>query len=218
MTRRQKIDVFFVNFLPSHGSWVHDVEFFIQNSDGKTEGEMKANKYLISLVSEVFRAQFFGELAEPSKKEEEEGITRIVVEDATFAGFSTMIRFMYSGDESIVSSINDLDLLFEIFRLLDKYLLPDLKSMVETTIEKIPLSLNNYAEVIRIISRHEELLPFENLCWELGERCVSAVKKELKSADDCAKFWLTDYKDDTLTKLALMQKIGMCVKCSPPKF
>ena len=51
----------------------------------------------------------------------------------------------------------------------------------------------------------------------LSARCVAAVKKEWKSADDCVKFWLTDYNDDTLTKLALMQRMGMCLKCSPPK-
>ena len=31
-----------------------------------------------------------------------------------------MIEFMYSGKESIVSSIQDLDLLFEVYRMADK--------------------------------------------------------------------------------------------------
>ena len=48
-------------------------------------------------------------------------------------------------------------------------------------------------------------------------RLVLAVKKEWRSADDCVKFWLTDYNDDTLAKMALMQRMGMCLKCSPPK-
>ena len=35
-------------------------------------------------------------------------------------GFKTMVQFMFSGKETIVTSIQDLDLLFEIFRLADK--------------------------------------------------------------------------------------------------
>ena len=33
-----------------------------------------------------------------------------------------MVQFMFSGKETIVTSIQDLDLLFEIFRLADKVL------------------------------------------------------------------------------------------------
>ena len=35
-------------------------------------------------------------------------------------GFKTMVQFMFSGKETIVTSIQDLELLFEIFRLADK--------------------------------------------------------------------------------------------------
>jgi hypothetical protein len=31
-----------------------------------------------------------------------------------------MVRFIYSGEETIITSLRDLDLLFEIFRLADK--------------------------------------------------------------------------------------------------
>ena len=35
-------------------------------------------------------------------------------------GFEAMIKFIYSGDQNIITSIQDLDLLFEIYRLADK--------------------------------------------------------------------------------------------------
>ena len=35
-------------------------------------------------------------------------------------GFDTMVRFIYSGEETIITSLQNLDLLFEIFRLADK--------------------------------------------------------------------------------------------------
>ena len=47
-------------------------------------------------------------------------------------------------------------------------------------------------------------------------RCVISLKKEWTSTDD---FLFTDYKDDTATKLLLVEKMRalLCPKCSPPK-
>jgi len=35
-------------------------------------------------------------------------------------GFDTVMQYIYSGDETVVISLGDLDLLFEVFRLADK--------------------------------------------------------------------------------------------------
>ena len=35
-------------------------------------------------------------------------------------GFEAMIKYIYSGDEKIITSIQDLDLLFDLFKLADK--------------------------------------------------------------------------------------------------
>jgi hypothetical protein len=38
----------------------------------------------------------------------------------TLQGFQTVVSYIYSGDETIISSLQDLDLLFEIYLLADK--------------------------------------------------------------------------------------------------
>jgi hypothetical protein len=35
-------------------------------------------------------------------------------------GFDAVMQYIYSGDETVVISLGDLDLLFEVFRLADK--------------------------------------------------------------------------------------------------
>ena len=35
-------------------------------------------------------------------------------------GFEAMIKYIYSGDQKIITSIQDLDLLFDLFKLADK--------------------------------------------------------------------------------------------------
>jgi hypothetical protein len=38
-------------------------------------------------------------------------------------------------------------------------------------------------------------------------RCALAVKQEWRSAEDCIKFWSTDYKDNSTDKMTLMQQL-----------
>ena len=49
-------------------------------------------------------------------------------------GFDSMIKFIYSGDQKIITTIQDLDLLFEIYRLTDKVKLIALLSLRTTSI------------------------------------------------------------------------------------
>ena len=201
----------------SFGSWVRDVKFVVKDADGKVAGEIQASKVLLSLVSEVFRTQFFGTMSE-EKRDTEDDITTIVIEDTSFTAFRSLIGYIYSGDEASLRSLKDLNLLFEIFQLADKYLLFTLKTLVKTIIEKFPLSLHNYAAVFKIIAHHENLLPFEDLCRELSGRCMMAVNSEWTAPADCIKFWSQDSKDDTATKLMLVQKMSqLCFTCSPPR-
>jgi hypothetical protein len=40
-----------------------------------------------------------------------------------------MIRYIYSGDETIVTTVQELDVLFELFRLADMYIITGLKGL-----------------------------------------------------------------------------------------
>jgi hypothetical protein len=47
---------------------LQDVKFVINNNSGEIEGELKAHKLILSLLSEVFERQFYGPLTESSKQ------------------------------------------------------------------------------------------------------------------------------------------------------
>jgi len=50
------------------GGKLQDVNFVILDERGDIKGELKAHKFILSLVSEVFQAQFFGPLAAGNKE------------------------------------------------------------------------------------------------------------------------------------------------------
>jgi hypothetical protein len=47
---------------------LQDVKFVIMGKSGEIEGELKAHKLILSLVSEVFERQFYGPFAESNKQ------------------------------------------------------------------------------------------------------------------------------------------------------
>jgi hypothetical protein len=50
------------------GGKLQDVNFVIMDKSGEIQGELKAHKLILSLVSEVFERQFYGPLAESNKQ------------------------------------------------------------------------------------------------------------------------------------------------------
>jgi hypothetical protein len=47
---------------------LQDVNFVIMDKSGEIQGELKAHKLILSLVSEVFERQFYGPMAELNKQ------------------------------------------------------------------------------------------------------------------------------------------------------
>jgi hypothetical protein len=61
------VDKIFPSLLGVNGK-LQDVKFVIMDKSGKIEGELKAHKLILSLVSEVFERQFYGPFAESNKQ------------------------------------------------------------------------------------------------------------------------------------------------------
>jgi hypothetical protein len=199
----------------------HDVVFLILDEDGNMEGQIKAHKIMLSRASKIFRAQFSGPFAELNKQEN--GVTQVEIRDTSLTAFQAMIQFMYtesssSWDESVKEN---LDLLFQLLCLAEKYFLDHMKTLVEVWLEYFYVSVKNYAVVFRAIAKYQHLLGFDELCSKLSKRCALSVMREWKSVQDSALFWSTDYDDDPSLKQALMQRIGelaatKCTTCDHP--
>ena len=57
------VDKIVFSQLLGQGGKLQDVKFVIMDGSGEIQGELKAHKLILSLVSEVFERQFYGLLA-----------------------------------------------------------------------------------------------------------------------------------------------------------
>jgi hypothetical protein len=135
-------------------------------------------------------------------------VTRIEINDFSLKGFTALLNFIYSGEETVIMKTQDLEELFELYNLAEKYFLTELKTLVSKTMQNLPFSVKNYAAVFTTVAKYENLLHTEELCQDLLKRCASAVKKSWWTVDDSTSFWSADYNDDVSLKAALLQKIS----------
>ncbi len=130
------------------------------------------------------------------------------IRDTPFAAFEAVIRYIYTDDETDICDIDDLDLLFRIYCLSDKYFLEDLKILVSKVIKTFFISCHNYAAVFRTTEAYKHLLGMEKLCGDLWDRCVRTVKEEWKTVADSVLFWSKNHDDDVAIKQALVKRMA----------
>ena len=95
-----------------------DIKFlFKEENDGVTSlKEVKAHKFILALVSDVFEKEFYSDIIEDCSVE---------IKDATKDSFEAMINFIYSINTDL--SIYDSDILCSIYYLGEKYNINTLK-------------------------------------------------------------------------------------------
>jgi hypothetical protein len=218
----------FLNLLENiHGAsdadQLYDVKLVVKDANGVEQGAVQTHKLLLSLISPVFKTQFFGNIKE--EKNDRSSLSEVTITAPSFPAFEKMIRYIYSGDPSIATAVQELELLFELFRLADMYMLTGLRIITREAIDRFPASSKNYAEILRLIGEFESLQTFDEICRGLSIRVAEAVCAEWKTVEDSVRFWSTDYGDDQLTKLLLMKKLQLaqedpskyCLDCKLPK-
>jgi len=132
------------------------------------------------------------------------------IRDTSLLAFMSVIRYIYTGDEGyiVIKNGDNLDLLFQILCLADRYLLEELKKLLMLCIEGFQVSVRNYATVFKNCALYSNLLGFETLCRDLRDRCALVILKSWGSAMDGALFWTKDFEDDPSLKQALVQRHG----------
>ncbi len=67
-SKMSSVDKIVFSQLLGPGGKLQDVNFVIMDKNGDIQGELKAHKLILSLVSEVFETQFYGPFAESNKQ------------------------------------------------------------------------------------------------------------------------------------------------------
>jgi hypothetical protein len=213
-------------------SWIRntdfrDVVFVFLDEEGNEIGQVSAHKMVLCLNSEYFRATLvYTEIASYDK-----GVSFQVVRDTSFTDFKDVIRYMYTGCWGETGSNRydptNLDLLFRVLLLADRYHLEELMTLVRSNIEMFPVSAKNYVTIFRNCDTYQHLpcterLGLKQLCKDLRDRCALTLLKKWASKDrksskeygiSCyglarARFWTRDYNDDQSLKLALLDRQG----------
>jgi len=73
---------------------LYDVEFKIIDENSQELGTVRSQKYLLSILSPVLKKMF---------SSREEGAIVVEITGPSFISFQTLIQFLYTGDESIIT-------------------------------------------------------------------------------------------------------------------
>jgi len=164
-------------FLGSDPPLPSDVTFRVIEGE-MVVGELKAHKYFLATVSSVFRKQFFGKLAE--KKE------IIDLKETTYDAFKFLLKYIYSGsDVDGLGGVNELEEVFEIINLAEKY---DIKTLSDEILKQIDLLFIEETNVLDVSRTAEVFKHFEVVSSQLLTRCSEFLKLLLKTDKDIAAF------------------------------
>ena len=176
-----------------------DVEFKIFNTvDPKTETKsVKGHQFLLGLLSPVLKKQFL------YMKE-----NVIEVRGPSFNSFRAFIKFLYSGEENDIKSINDLKVLFEIYGLGTTYQVRGIRNLMNSFVEVPPAKL---AYCLEVLQEYETKFIFEDLVKIVQEKCFKTLKN-ISSFDeipptDLISFWEFMKQDPVLWDLSDLKKL-----------
>ena len=176
-----------------------DVEFKIFNAvDTKTETKsVKGHQFLLGLLSPVLKKQFL------YMKE-----NVIEVRGPSFNSFRAFIKFLYSGEENDIKSINDLKVLFEIYGLGATYQVRGIRNLMNSFVEVPPTKL---AYCLEVLQEYETNFIFEDLVKIVQEKCYETLNNNSSFDEipptDLIRIWESMNQDLVLWGWSSLKKL-----------
>jgi len=156
----------------------------------------RAHKYLLAIVSETFRRQFFGPLAEMSEP--------VIVEQTSSKAFRIMLDFIYQKGSQFAFPTENFSCLFEVRNLGERFFLAGLVKKTEEEISTRQLSEANLIEAVKAAQNYVHLFP--EISNELMVRCNDYFTKNYKTLEKIRKI-LSDHKDSEIETSLIMMMI-----------
>jgi len=164
-----------------------DVTFSFDTESSITNGkkEIKANKTILALASEVFKTQFFGSI--PAEEV-------VPVKDSNAEAFGIFLDILYN--EKIQLKDMNLMLLGDLFYLADKYQVDEIKAAILEDINLRQVNIEDVIEVLTVVESKSQLVQFAESLYKL---CLKVV---LKSSDNiCKLFNMSDPDDESTSRM-----------------
>jgi len=151
--------------LPASSDIPTDVKFMFEEEEGgrATVKEIRAHKFILALVSDVFRNGFYGSMPDNGS---------IHIKDVKKESFEAMIDFIY--DKKADVSIYEWDVLCSLYYLGDKY---NIKSLMKGTLKAIQNKEITTENVLNVGLLADQNHVHEELAETLYEAAASGLSK-----------------------------------------
>ena len=98
---------------------------------------------MLSILSPVFKRKF-------SKGENNDVIQ---IKGPSFESFDILIRFLYTGDGTLITKLTSLETLFQLLVLGEEYQLRGCRKMIQERMESVDIS--DYGQVFKVLKKYE---------------------------------------------------------------
>jgi len=164
-----------------------DVTFSFDTKSSITNGkkEIKANKTILALASEVFKTQFFGSI--PAEEP-------VPVKDSNAEAFGIFLDILYN-EKIQLKDMNPM-LLGDLYYLAEKYQVDEIKVAILEDINLRQVTIEDVIEVLTVVESKSQLVQFTESLYKL---CLKVV---LKSSDNIWKlFNMSDPDDESTSRI-----------------
>eukprot|EP00092_Neocalanus_flemingeri_P087064 GFUD01109802.1.p1 GENE.GFUD01109802.1~~GFUD01109802.1.p1 ORF type:complete len:282 (-),score=72.87 GFUD01109802.1:12-857(-) len=142
--------------------------FFVFNKECPVEQvTVTAHKVILSIASDVFETQFYGEIPEADGE--------IDIIDASYEAFKAMIEFIYNKTHNW--ELYCLHLLAEVYYLGEKYYLDDLKIEVVEAVAKFQVSKDNFLEVATLAEKQSHHPILSEILFQVASKFLQVEFK-----------------------------------------
>jgi len=181
-----------------------DVKFNVMDQEDKVVATLEAHKIILALHSDHFKNAFFG--SGTLFKENEDNIVQI--KETTKEAFEDYVGFNY--EKRIKFEKKNLEELYEILNLAERYQVKELKDKVSDFIKNFPLSIDNVAKVAATAC---EFPQFGEGSQELYAKCVTFLGTQFTDAQSVLNFVSRNEDEATVVKLLRDVKNPGCPNC-----
>ena len=143
---------------------------------------MKAHKFLLSILSPVFKRKF-------SKGENNDVIQ---IKGPSFESFDILIRFLYTGDGTLITKLTSLETLFQLLVLGEEYQLRGCRKMIQERMESVDIFV--YGPVFKVLKKFEEVSVVKSIWDLLYKRTVSLLQVNYSSEKEVLELLKVSYK------------------------
>jgi len=149
--------------------------------------EIKANKVILALASEVFMTQFFGSI--PAG-------TVVLVEDSNVEAFGIFIDILYN----VKIQLKDLDpiLLGDLFYLAEKYQVEAVKVAIVEDVKLRQIEIKDVLDILKVAESKSQLVQFADSLYKL---CLEVIQKSSDNIYKVFGMFDPEVEDESTSRL-----------------